>query len=394
MINSDNLKLDINKLKSYCNLDNLNFNTTEDIEAKKDIIGQDRAVKAIEFGLKMKQKGYNIYVAGASGTGRNSYTHTLIDRLKKDTSKLKDWAYVYNFKNANEPIALSFECGQGSKFKKDIEEISEKLKVEIPKIFTTKEYEYHSRLLMTELENNIQSIISELNEFAKPKGFKFEITERGLMSIPIKENGELIDEIEIGNLTASEIKALREAGLKLNQESKEFLDKIKQCEGGYKKKTEELDKNVVKSLVSFYAQYLNNEYGKNEKVKNYIKDLCEDIVKNIDKFKSIGEDNSQNPMAMLGLMGPKNNSKFFTRYNVNLLIDNSECSECRVIDESNPTYYNLTGSIEYKNEIGALTTSFMEIKPGALHKANGGFLILNAKDVLSSPFSWECLKRC
>ena len=394
MFNSDNLKLDINKLKSYCNLDNLNFNTTEDIEAKKDIIGQDRAVKAIEFGLKMKQKGYNIYVAGASGTGRNSYTHTLIDRLKKDTSKLKDWAYVYNFKNSNEPIALSFECGQGSKFKKDIEEISEKLKVEIPKIFTTKEYEYHSRLLMTELENNIQSIISELNEFAKPKGFKFEITERGLMSIPIKENGELIDESEIGNLTASEIKALREAGLKLNQESKEFLDKIKQCEGGYKKKTEELDKNVVKSLVSFYAQYLNNEYGKNEKVKNYIKDLCEDIVKNIDKFKSIGEDNSQNPMAMLGLMGPKNNSKFFTRYNVNLLIDNSECSECRVIDESNPTYYNLTGSIEYKNEIGALTTSFMEIKPGALHKANGGFLILNAKDVLSSPFSWECLKRC
>ncbi|MBP3906633.1 MAG: AAA family ATPase, partial [Peptostreptococcaceae bacterium] len=313
MFNSDNLKLDINKLKSYCNLDNLNFNTTEDIEAKKDIIGQDRAVKAIEFGLKMKQKGYNIYVAGASGTGRNSYTHTLIDRLKKDTSKLKDWAYVYNFKNANEPIALSFECGQGSKFKKDIEEISEKLKVEIPKIFTTKEYEYHSRLLMTELENNIQSIISELNEFAKPKGFKFEITERGLMSIPVKENGELIDESEIGNLTASEIKALREAGLKLNQESKEFLDKIKQCEGGYKKKTEELDKNVVKSLVSFYAQYLNNEYGKNEKVKNYINDLCEDIVKNIDKFKSIGEDNSQNPMAMLGLMGPKNNSKFFTR---------------------------------------------------------------------------------
>ena len=231
MFNSDNLKLDINKLKSYCNLDNLNFNTTEDIEAKKDIIGQDRAVKAIEFGLKMKQKGYNIYVAGASGTGRNSYTHTLIDRLKKDTSKLKDWAYVYNFKNANEPIALSFECGQGSKFKKDIEEISEKLKVEIPKIFTTKEYEYHSRLLMTELENNIQSIISELNEFAKPKGFKFEITERGLMSIPVKENGELIDESEIGNLTASEIKALREAGLKLNQESKEFLDKIKQCEG-------------------------------------------------------------------------------------------------------------------------------------------------------------------
>lgn len=394
MFNSDNLKIDITKLKCCCNLDNIKFNTTEEIEANRDIIGQDRAVKAIEFGLKMKQEGYNIYVAGVSGTGRNSYTHTLIDRFKKDTSKLKDWVYVYNFKNSNEPIALSFECGKGSKFKKDVEEIGEKLKVEIPKIFTTKEYEYHNRLLMTELENGIQSIISELNEFAKPKGFKFQVTERGLTSIPLKENGELMQENEIGNLTAGEIKTLRESGLKLNQDSKEYIDRIKQCEDGYKNKLEELDKNVGKSLVSFYEQYLKDEYGNDEKTNNYINDLCEDIVKNIDKFKSIGDDNSQNPMAMLGLMGPKNDSKFFSRYSVNLLIDNSEFKECRIIDENNPTYYNLTGSIEYKNEIGALTTSFMEIKPGALHKANGGFLILNAKDVLSNPFSWECLKRC
>ncbi|MGL5506507.1 MAG: AAA family ATPase, partial [Paraclostridium sp.] len=394
MFNPDKLKLNVNQLKCYCNLDNFKFDTTEDIEATRDIIGQDRAVNAIEFGLKMKQEGYNIYIAGVSGTGRNSYAHTLINRLNKDTSKLKDWVYVYNFKNSNEPIALSFERGKGSEFKKDVEEIGEKLKVEIPKIFTTKEYEYHNRLLMTELENDIQNIISELNEFAKPRGFKFQVTERGLTSIPMKENGELIQENEIGNLTAGEVKNLRESGIKLNQDSKEYIDRIKQCEDGYKKKIEELDKNVGKSLVSFYSQYLIERYGADEKTKNYITDLCEDIVKNIEKFKVIGEDNSQNPMAMLGLMGPKNDSKFFTRYSVNLLIDNSECKECMVIDESNPTYYNLTGTIDYKNEIGALTTSFTEIKPGALHKANGGFLILNAKDVLSSPFSWECLKRC
>ncbi|MGL4797334.1 MAG: AAA family ATPase, partial [Paraclostridium sp.] len=383
MFNPDKLKLNVNQLKCYCNLDNFKFDTTEDIEATRDIIGQDRAVNAIEFGLKMKQEGYNIYIAGVSGTGRNSYAHTLINRLNKDTSKLKDWVYVYNFKNSNEPIALSFDRGKGSEFKKDVEEIGEKLKVEIPKIFTTKEYEYHNRLLMTELENDIQNIISELNEFAKPRGFKFQVTERGLTSIPMKENGELIQENEIGNLTAGEVKNLRESGIKLNQDSKEYIDRIKQCEDGYKKKIEELDKNVGKSLVSFYSQYLIERYGADEKTKNYITDLCEDIVKNIEKFKVIGEDNSQNPMAMLGLMGPKNDSKFFTRYSVNLLIDNSECKECMVIDESNPTYYNLTGTIDYKNEIGALTTSFTEIKPGALHKANGGFLILNAKDVLS-----------
>lgn len=135
MFNSDKFKLDIEKLKCTCDLENIEFKSTEDIEPVRDIIGQDRAVKAIEFGLNMKQKGYNIYVAGSSGTGRNSYTNMLISKVKKNNKNIKDWAYVYNFKNNNEPIALSFECGQGKLFKKDMEDIIEKLKVEIPKIF-------------------------------------------------------------------------------------------------------------------------------------------------------------------------------------------------------------------------------------------------------------------
>ncbi|WP_250674211.1 ATP-binding protein [Paraclostridium ghonii] len=393
MFNSNKFKLDIEKLKCTCDLDNIKFESTEDIEPVRDIVGQDRAVQAIEFGLNMKQKGYNVYVAGSSGTGRNSYTNMLISNIKKNNKNIKDWAYVYNFKNNNEPIALSFKCGQGKVFKKDMEDIVEKLKVEIPKIFSTKEYEYHNRLLMTELESNIQNIIDKLNEIAKPRGFKFEVTERGLISIPIKDDGNMLGEEEIGNLTPQEIKNLREQGLKLNQDSKEYINEIKLCEDLYKEKLDELDKNVGKSLVGFYERYLIDRYGECEKVKSYINDLCGDIVQNISKFKSTGDENSQNPMALLGFMGPKNDAKFFVRYGVNLLIDNSECTECRVINENNPTYYNLTGSIDYKNEIGSLTTSFMEIKPGSLHKANGGFIIINAKDLISSPFSWECLKR-
>lgn len=393
MFNSDKFKLGIEKLKCTCDLDNIKFNSTEDIEPIRDIIGQDRAVQAIEFGLNMKQKGYNVYVAGSSGTGRNSYTNMLISKIKKNNINTRDWAYVYNFKNNNEPIALSFKCGQGKCFKKDMEEIVGKLRIEIPKIFSTKEYEYHNRLLMTELESNIQNIIDKLNEIAKPRGFKFEVTERGLISVPIRDDGNMLGEDEIGNLTPQEIKNLREQGLKLNQDSKEYINEIKLCEDKYKEKLDELDKNVGKSLVGFYERYLLERYGECEKVKNYINDLCDDIVQNISKFKSAGDENSQNPMALLGLMGPKNDAKFFTRYGVNLLIDNSESTECMIINENNPTYYNLTGSIDYKNEIGSLTTSFMEIKPGSLHKANGGFIIINAKDLISSPFSWECLKR-
>ena len=393
MFNCEKLKLGANKLKVNCNLDNIQFDSTEDIEPIRSIIGQERAVNAIEFGLNMKQYGYNIFVAGDTGTSRKSYTNMLINKVKKSKKNIKDWAYVYNFKNSNEPIALSFERGIGKLFKKDIEEILEKIKIEIPKIFSTKEYEYHNRLLMTELESNIQEIINTLNKIAKPKGFKFEVTERGLISIPINDNGEILSESEIGNLTANQIKDLRDKGIELNQESKEYINQIKLCEDKYKEKLDELDKNVVKSLVSFYQRYLLNKYGNSEKVKNYINELSEDIVDNVNKFKSIGEDNSQNPMALLGISGNKPDTKFFSRYGVNLLIDNSDCCEGKVINENNPTYYNLIGSIDYKSEIGALTTSFMEIKPGALHKANGGFIIINAKDLLSNPFSWDCLKR-
>ncbi|MEG1410714.1 MAG: AAA family ATPase [Terrisporobacter sp.] len=393
MFNLDKFKLDTTKLKYSFNLDDINFNSTEEIEPIREIIGQQRAVQALEFGLKMKQKGYNIYAAGCSGTGRNSYTNMLINKIKKNNINIKDWVYVYNFKNQNEPIALSFKCGQGKIFKKDIEEIIDKLKNEVPKIFSAKEYEYHNRLLMTELENSIQNIIDKLNKLAMPRGFKFEVTERGLISIPIKEDGNILGEEEIGKLTPKEIKLLREEGINLNQDSKEYINEIKMCEELYKEKLDELDRNVGKSLVGFYEAYLLDKYVEDEKVKTYISDLSDDIVKNISKFKTVGEESAQNPMALLGLMGPKNDSKFFSRYEINLLIDNSNCKEGMVINESNPTYYNLTGAVDYKNEIGSLTTSFMEIKPGSLHKANGGFIIINAKDLISSPFSWECLKR-
>ena len=393
MVNIDKYKVDIDKLKYKCYLDDINFCTTEDIPPIEEIIGQERAVSSIEFGLKMKHKGYNIYISGVSGIGRTSYAKSLIKKNVKINENLKDWVYVNNFKNSNEPIALSFKAGVGKEFKNDIYDIIDKLKVEIPKIFNSKEYESHNRLLMTELENNIYSIIEELNDFAKPRGFKFQITERGLVSVPMKEDGSLVEESELGNFTPSQIRDLREKGLKLTKDSKEYINKIKSCEDMYKNKCNDLDRNVGRSIVGFYGQYLLGKYGKDEKVSNYINALCNDVVSNISKFKKDNEDENKNAMSLLGIIPNKKDDKFLNRYKVNLFIDNSECKDCKIIVENNPTYYNLTGCIEYKNEMGSLTTGYMEIKPGALHKANGGFLIINVRDLLSNPFAWECLKR-
>ena len=393
MLNIDKYKVKVEDLKFNCSLDDIDFKTTEDIQQSVGIIGQERAVSSIEFGLKMKHKGYNIYISGVSGIGKTNYAKYLINKNIKFNNNLKDWVYVNNFKNSNEPISLSFNAGVGKLFKNDIDDIIQKIQVEIPKVFESKEYESHNRLLMTELEDSIQSIIDELNEFSRPKGFKFQITERGLMSIPIREDGSLMGESELGNLTPTQIRELREKGLNLNKDSKEYIDRIKNCEDVFKNKTSELDRSVGKSLVGFYAKYLLDKYGQDKKVNKYINDLCNDIVNNIYKFKKDNQDDDNKAMALLGIMTNKKDDKFLNKYKVNLFIDNSEYKDSKIIVENNPTYYNLTGCIEYKNEMGSLTTSFMEIKPGALHKANGGFLIINAKDLLSNAFSWDCLKR-
>ncbi|SHH40005.1 Lon protease family protein [Tepidibacter thalassicus] len=381
-------KVSIDNLKKRCNLDNFDFNTTEDLNPLKGIIGQERAVHAMDFGLKMKKRGYNIYVSGLSGTGRRSYTYSLIEKIAKYKRDNKDFVYVYNFKIPNEPIALVFEAGDGKEFKKDVEEMVEKLKGEIPKIFESKEYEEKNAYIVERYEQMTQRVIKELNEFAEKRGFTFQITQRGLVSIPLKEdNTPMLDE-EYKNLSSQQLSDIREKANELNKDITDYINKMKGLEEEFKNKLSDLDKQVGEAVVDFYVQYLIDKYGYNEKILTYLHDMKEDIVEHISKFKK-NESEEKNMFSFL----QKDDNKFFLRYKVNLFIDNSELKGASVVNETNPTYYNLTGMIEYKNEIGVLTTSFLEIKPGAIHKANGGFLILNVNDLFSHPFAWQALKR-
>ena len=385
----DKYKLNIKDLKPNNLLEKMDFNTTKEIIPKIDIIGQDRAVNSIEFGIKIDKKGYNIYVSGISGTQKYDYTYDLI-RKHSHKKQLKDFLYVNNFKNENEPISLCLEAGMGKVFKKDIDEMIDKIKDEIPKIFLSKEYEYHKKILSDELENDIQCILEELNNFANKRNFHFDITEKGLISVPIKDDKTIMTEEEIGLLTTDEIHKLKETNVSLTKESKNYIDRIKKSEELYKIKNEELDKNVGKSLIRFYKNNLLEKYNHDEKICRYINDLSEDIIKNISKFKK--DEYEKNTVNILGIY-TKNTDKFFDRYKVNLFIDNSQSEDVLILSEDNPTYYNLNGCVEYTNEMGTLTTSFMQIKPGILHKANGGYLILNIRDLLSNPFSWDLLKR-
>ncbi|KXZ40500.1 lon-related putative ATP-dependent protease [Alkalithermobacter thermoalcaliphilus JW-YL-7 = DSM 7308] len=385
----DKYKVAVEDLKCKCTIEDLDFKATDNLDPLKGIIGQERAVEALNFGLKIKKTGYNIYVSGISGTGRTSYTNSLVEEIAKDKTSNYDWVYVYNFKSPDEPIALSFESGKGKQFKKDVEDIAQKLQVEIPNAFESKEYETENRQIVENFEKMSYSLVEELNDFAKSRGFIFQQTSRGLFSVPLKPDGSPMSDEDYKALSEDELEKIRERSSELSKDITDYINKIKILDEKFQDKIKELDKQTGERVVSFYIQNLLEKYSNSDKVKKYISDLKEDIIENISKFKRKDDEGQKNLFSFL----QKDDTKFFLRYKVNLFIDNSDLKGAPIVTETNPTYYNLTGMIEYKNEIGVLTTNFLELKPGALHKANGGFLILNVKDVFSHPFAWEGLKR-
>ncbi|QEK11484.1 AAA family ATPase [Crassaminicella thermophila] len=385
----ENYKVPVEKLKNKCDISCFDFETTLDLYPLQGIIGQKRAAEALEFGLDIKKKGYNIFVSGQSGTGRNSYTQSITEKKAETKETPDDWLYVHNFKNPDSPIALNVKSGMGKVLKKEIENMIELFKKEIPKVFTSKEYENQKSVLIQQFQNYTQETINHLNEIAKEYGFIFDQTDRGLISIPLKE-GHPMSEEEYRSLGPDEIEELRKNSAKLSLETIEIFNKLRSLEEEYRENLKKLDEKMVLDIVNFNINGLQKKFTNNECVIKYLDSLKGDIIEHISKFKTDKNQEMSNPFAMLQM---RSSEAFFDRYKVNLFIDNSDKKGAPIINETNPSYYNLIGRVEYKNELGVMKTDFTQIKPGALHQANGGYLILQAKDLLTNPFAWNALKR-
>ncbi|PAB58768.1 Lon protease family protein [Anaeromicrobium sediminis] len=386
-MNLENYKVSVDNLRKKCNIDNMKFNTTADIEVSSDIIGQKRAVEALEFGLEMDKKGYNVFVAGEIGTGRSTYTEAIVKERSKEVGPPFDWLYARNFKKPDEPMALYVKNGMGKMLKENVDKIVERLKKQIPEIFMSKEYENQRNILIEEYQNYTKDAIDKLNEIAKDYGFVFQKTERGLISMPVL-NGKILNEMEYRSLSEEEIDYFRKNSAQLSIETIERFNELRMLEEEYRTKVKELDKKIGFHAVDYYIRKLKAEFSHNECIEEYLKELQEDIIENINHFKGDNMAPKQ-PLPFLS----KNPTNFFERYEVNLLVDNSSLESAPIVVETNPSYYNLIGRVEYKNEMGLLKTDLMKIKPGAFHKANGGYLIIQAKDLLMNPFAFGALKR-
>jgi len=378
--------VDVKYLKEKYDLKFLNFETTEEIPPLEGIIGQERAKKALEFGLKIKSKGYNIFVTGITGSGRTTSVEQAVKKIAEKGKTPDDWCYVYNFTNPDNPNVLRFPPGKANEFKKDMEILVNELKVELPKTFESEIYEEHRNQIIKEFQNKRNQLLDQIEKTAKTSGFQIKQTPSGIVFIPLIE-GQPIKEEEMEKLTEEAKTEIRKKQEMLYEELNDALRKIRDFEKEAKEKLNQLEKETAKFTISPRIQELKEKYKKFSDVCKYLEEVEKDMIENIDDFKEKKE------IELLpGLKIPDRESSLY-RYTVNVLIDNSQTKGAPVVKETNPTAYNLCGRIEYRPHFGAMVTDFTMIKPGSLHKANGGYLILHILDVFKNYYSWETLKR-
>ena len=382
-------RLSADDLTCACDVSCLDFETTDQLTPLQGLIAQERATKAIDFGLAIKNKGYNVYVAGSWGTGRTSYVMSITEKQAAGKPIPSDWIYVNNFENAHQPKPIAFKAGKGKDFVKWMEKTITFLKKEIQTAFSSKEYENTKNGILKLYQEKTASVIDELNELGQSYGFKFSQNERGLVSIPIV-NGEPMTEDAYRTITDEDYDTLKKNSERLSLETVELFNRLREEEEAYRKQVKELDAQMGQRVVNYHVMKIKENFESSLGLDAYLEALKNDVVEHVDQFKNKHEKEEQNPLMMLS---QKNTDSFFDRYKVNLFVDNTELKSAPIRFESNPIFSNLIGSIEYRNELGVMRTDFTQIKPGALHHANGGFLILHAKDLLSSYHSWSALKR-
>jgi len=374
------------RLRKICDYTQFEFETTEQLSPLEGIVGQERAVKAMEFGLLIKSPGYNIFMAGLTGTGKTTYAQSLVSQIAKTEDVPDDWCYVYNFERLGQPITLNLPPGMGKEFANDLDELLEDLLAEIPKAFDGEDYERQKNSILKKFQEDSGQLMEELNKAAEEMGFVLKRTSTGFVSVPVID-GHPLSPAEYEALDENITKEIDEKSVQLQERTLEIMRRVRQAEKDTKEKIKELESQVGLFAVGHLIDDLREKYRAYPQIMKHLDCVQKDILAHLENFRPQEED----PNQISWLKPP--GKDHLKKYRVNLFVDNSQTEGAPVVVETNPTYYNLLGRVEYKNELGVMTTDFTRIKAGSLHRANGGYLILQAKDVLSSPQSWEALKR-
>ena len=382
-------ELNYKDLKMVCDPEMFHFETTAELEPINDGIGQERGIKALEFGVNVDVKGNNIYIEGPSGVGKTMYAKNYLDKIAPKKKTPNDWCYIYNFQNPNEPIAVSLPAGQGKEFKDSMDGFIKEVKKDIKKTFNADDFEKEKALIKKEYEEKREIVMSKLNESSLKQGFQVKSAQNGIYMMPVID-GKICQEEEFAKLEENIKQEYEAKSVIVQQQIMDAISEIKQIERQSDKKVSEWQSNVALLTVNAHINYIKSKYKRNKKINQFLNDVKQDVLKNVSYF--LEEDQQQNNQQPQ--QGPQQRKiDPCLNYRVNLFIDNSNMEGCPVIMDSNYSYHNLFGKLEYENYYGSLKTDFTMLKPGLLHKANGGYIIFQAKDLLANGICYEELKR-
>ncbi len=380
----------IDKLRAHIDPKSFPFENTLDLDLPEDpVLGQDRAKDAIKFGIGIKADDYHIYVAGPSKAGLTYIAKVYLEEQAQKEPTPPDWCYVNNFKEPDKPKSIKLTAGRGKELKKDMQDLMETLEAKFPQVFESEDYRMREEELKREFEKKRAAIIEELSKSAQEQGFILQVSQMGMLIVPAGKDGTPITQEELAEMSKEEKDILKQKSDELHNRMKEAVSKIRHEESELKRNKDKLKKETALFIVSQHMETYLEKYKNEKQVIEFLKSVQEDVVENIDDFIKKQDGQQSPPIPILSVT----KESLRRRYEVNVVVDNSDTKGAPVIVESNPAYPNLFGTIERQAMLGALFTDFTMIKPGSLHKANGGYLIMKALDLLKWYFSWEALKR-
>jgi len=367
----------------------LGFASTAELAPGDEIIGQARAVRALQFGLAVDQSGYNIFISGPSGTGRSTYARAEVERVAHTRPVPTDWCYVWNFANASQPTAIALPAGRGRTFQRDVAEAIVEVREGLRRAFASDVYEQRRAEIIKRYEQEVGAIWQEIEQQARANGILLQRTPSGVATVPVDLQGNPIPEEVFQKLPQAERERMMGRASALQDAMADVLRQARSKEREGREALRALERETAQAVIDAPLTRLKEQYAEHPAVMTLLDAARQDTLAHLSEMRGDGDEEGGAPRLELPM--PRRDP--FMRYQVNLLVDHTDTKGAPVIFEPNPTYYNLVGKTEYRGEFGAMVTDFTLIKPGALHLANGGYLLLRVRDVLTSPFAYEGLKR-
>ncbi len=388
--------LPANKLYHRCDPDSLGFRDSNDLEEFFGLLGQERALGAIELGTGLDREGYNMFVLGPTGTGRHSFVRQYLEKRAADAPRPPDWCYVNNFSDPRHPGAIELPAGLGSQFRDDVARLIAEAHTAIPNALESEEYRAQRQAIEEQAQQEQMAAFEEVRENARKRGLGVIQTATGFAFVPLKDGESVISPKEYQRLSDEDKKRLQQDTRELSHELREMLEQIPGRVRTVMAGVRELDQGVALFAVGSLVTELLKRYEAFPRVLEYLRAMKSDIANHVELFKRGDAPQPASNDQMIGeglILNPGEESPVLRRYGVNLIVDNSGSEGAPVVFETHPTYPYLIGQIEHVSRMGTLVTDFHLIRAGALHRANSGYLIMDALQVLLKPFAWDALKR-